>query len=169
VLTFCDVSLFPEGTIFELLSQSYRGLLELFPDQRAQLTMAWQETDEFACRTYGTRVARCFFLSTVGDVLVGMASFDPRLLPARAIVGQNCVLPAHRGRGFGRAQIEHVISLIHTTPDFAASTIIEVTTGSHEYFAPARRMYRSLGFVEAARASSDLGGNVTYALSQPAA
>ncbi|MGE5296039.1 MAG: GNAT family N-acetyltransferase, partial [Solirubrobacterales bacterium] len=57
----------------------------------------------------------------------------------------------HRGRGYGRKQIEEVLRRfrgmgIRTT---------RVTTCDHPFFSPARRMYLACGFGEVRRIVSD--------------
>ena len=49
---------------------------------------------------------------------------------------------AHRGKGVGRAMLGHIIAEARTR----AYARLSLETGSTEAFAPARRLYESLGF-----------------------
>jgi putative acetyltransferase len=50
---------------------------------------------------------------------------------------------AERGRGAGRAVLEHIISVAHQR----GYTRLSLETGTHAAFEPAHRLYRSKGFV----------------------
>jgi GNAT superfamily N-acetyltransferase len=78
------------------------------------------------------------------DVVDRTASYDPRPGPSYSVIGQNCVLPEYRGRGFGSRQILEILGR------FRAKNVAlaRVTTSEHPFFIPARTMYRDLGFRE---------------------
>ena len=59
----------------------------------------------------------------------------------------SCVLPAFRGRGFGRMQIKEVLGRLKGE----GFKRVLVRTGEHRFFAAARRMYVACGFREVRR------------------
>ncbi|MBN1515797.1 GNAT family N-acetyltransferase [Candidatus Sumerlaeota bacterium] len=148
-LQFRPLSAFQAGTIHDLLSECYASLLADLsePEHRAILQRQWQETDQFAFAMKDTPVGDCFFITCRQDVPIGMGSFDPRSLPGSASIGQNCVLPAYRGKGYGKFQLRHILALLRLRH---ASKII-VVTSAHPFFLPAQRMYQSCGFQETCR------------------
>lgn len=145
-LSFEPISLFPPGTLADIIGRSYAELLEKWPDGWNDEPRKWGDLDRDAYAFQDT-VGQCFFVSRLGGEIVGMASYDPRPGPAYGIVGQNCVLPAFRGRGFGKLQVLEVLRRIKERGMRAA----RVTTGEHPFFIPALGMYRSLGFKETRR------------------
>jgi ribosomal protein S18 acetylase RimI-like enzyme len=145
-LSFAPISLYPAGTLADIIGRSYAELLEKWPDGWKDEPPKWADLDH-AAFAFPDSVGRCFFISSLGAETVGMASYDPRPGPAYGAVGQNCVLPEFRGRGFGKLQILEVLRRLRDRGMKAA----RVTTSSHPFFAPALRMYRSLGFKDIRR------------------
>lgn len=74
-----------------------------------------------------------------------MGSYDPREEPERGIVGWNCILPGHRGKGYGRAQIEEILRIFRSRGIRKAFVI----TLDADLYVPAQRMYEACGFVRA--------------------
>lgn len=145
-LSFEPISLFPPGTLAEIIGRSYAELLEKWPDGWTDEPRKWADLDRDAY-AFPETVGKCFFVSRLAGETVGMASFDPRPGPAYGIVGQNCVLPEFRGRGFGKLQVLEILRRIRDGRMKAA----RVTTSEHPFFVPALRMYRSLGFKDIRR------------------
>ena len=145
-LFFEPISLFPPGTLADIVGRSYAELLEKWPDGWTDEPRKWADLDRYAY-AFPDSVGRCFFISRLGGEIAGMASFDPRPGPAYGIVGQNCVLPAFRGRGFGKLQVLEVLRRLKEREMRAA----RVTTSEHPFFVPALRMYRSLSFKDIRR------------------
>lgn len=160
VLQFCPISEFEQGTIYDLLCESYAPLVDVFPQHADALRQQWQETDTFAFSMRDTPVAECFFITCYQNVPIGMGSFDPRELPVSARVGQNCLLPTYQGSGYGKLQIQHILDRLKKR---GASKII-VVTGLHPFFLPAQRMYLSCGFCEARRFPGDFSECIQYEL-----
>jgi len=73
-------------------------------------------------------------------------AYDPRPFP-EAIVGQNCIVPEYRGKGFGRLQLRHLLAMLKSK-GFEKAT---VTTTDNPFFEPAQRMYQACGFAEVKR------------------
>jgi GNAT superfamily N-acetyltransferase len=145
-LTFEPISLFARGELAEIIAKSYAELVEKWPDPWEREREKWEDYDRQAFDHPDT-VGRCIFVSCLERKPVGSASYDPRPGPSYAIVGQNCVLPEYRCRGFGRRQILEILGR------FKAQEIrrARVTTSEHPFFLPAVRMYRDLGFQEIRR------------------
>lgn len=65
-------------------------------------------------------------------------------MPEFGIIGHNCILPEFRGKGIGKQQILEIIKRFSSVGTKKA----KVSTCSHSFFLPARRMYISCGFIE---------------------
>lgn len=139
------------GLLAELLESSYASLLEALPRREADLLRTeWFEQDA-AVHAHPDTVGSCGFLLLAAGNPVGFIAFDPRRCPL-AELGHVCVIPSHQGRGRARAAVEHVASHL-SARGFSA---IEVRTGSHAFFAPARALYERCGFRERSREAGTL-------------
>jgi ribosomal protein S18 acetylase RimI-like enzyme len=145
-LTFAPISLFSPGTLADLLHKSYQGLVEKWPGRWDKEAGNWDDFDRQAF-AHPETVGRCVFVSRLGDESVGLASYDPRQAPRYGIIGQNCVVPEYRGRGFGR---QHILEILRRFREREIRTA-RVTTSEHPFFCHALRMYQSLGFKETRR------------------
>ncbi|HVP91036.1 MAG TPA: GNAT family N-acetyltransferase [Terriglobales bacterium] len=145
-LMFAPISLFSPGMLADIVRRSYAELIERSPLHWAGEAAKW---DDFDRETFAhpETVGKCLFVSRLDDETVGLASYDPREAPSYGIVGQNCVLPEFRGRGFGTLQISEILRRFREKEIRTA----RVTTSGHPFFLPARRMYESLGFKEVRR------------------
>jgi GNAT superfamily N-acetyltransferase len=147
-LRFEPICVLAPGDLAVIIGRSYAALIAEAPDLWGGESVKWEDFDRraFACPA---AEGRCVFVSRLGQEPVGLASYDPRPAPAYGEIGQNCVLPRFRGRGFGSLQVAEVLRR------FKAMGIKEarVTTSGHPFFEPARRMYGGLGFREARRFS----------------
>ena len=138
--------MFPAGTLAMNIGRSYAELLEKWPRAWEKESEKWEEFDRQAFAHPDT-IGRCVFVSRLGHQSVGLASYDPRPRPHYGVVGQNCVVPEFRGRGFGKRQILEILKRFIEARIGAAS----VTTSAHPFFIPALTMYRDLGFRETTR------------------
>lgn len=86
-----------------------------------------------------------------------MGSYDPRQEPERGIIGWNCVVPEHQGKGLGKAQIQELLRIFRNRGIRKAC----VTTTDEEFFVPAQRTYEACGF-ERVRKTKD--NNIEYEL-----
>ena len=163
-LCFRPIVEFEPGTLQVLLTESYATLLEALPRHAELLRRQWDEKDAFAFSAQDAAVADCFFVTCLGGRAIGMGSVDPRGVPARGRIGQNCILPEHRGRGFGAGQLREMVRRL---AERGASTLC-VSTGEHPFFLPARRMHESCGFQEVNRSVGPLGRLVHLELKVPA-
>ena len=146
LLTFEPVSLFSAGELADIIDRSYAELLEKWPGPWEHEREKWRDFDRQAFAHPDT-VGKCVFVSCLERTPVGLASYDPRPGPSHAVIGQNCVLPEYRGRGFGKRQILEILGR------FTAGKIrlARVTTSEHPFFIPAGTLYRDLGFQEIRR------------------
>ncbi len=145
---------FERGTLFDLLRESYAGLLEAKPAWAATYEARWQRFDDevFA---HPDVIGGRLLVSYLDGNPIGLVSWDPRRLPQEGRIGQNCIVPRHRRQGYGSAQVRATVSILK---DKGAQRIV-VDTASHPFFAPARMMYLACGFREISRTQSeDFGG-----------
>jgi GNAT superfamily N-acetyltransferase len=144
---------FERGTLFELLCESYAGLLEAMPSWAATYRERWRQFDDFVF-DHPDSIGR-LLVFCIDDCPLGFVSWDPQGLPQEGRIGQNCIVPAERGKGYGKAQIRKAVSIL--TGQGARRIVVD--TGSHPFFAPAWRMYLACGFREVSRTpTDDFGG-----------
>jgi GNAT superfamily N-acetyltransferase len=149
-LAFEPIRMLAPGGLAGIVLRSYAALVAGAPDLWAGERAKWEDFDRQAFANV--------FVTRLGREAVGLASFDPRLAPASGEIGQNCVLPEYRGRGFGRRQIAEVLRRFKAVGIRNAY----VTTSAHPFFVPARKMYEGLGFRETRRFAG--GPDPRYAL-----
>jgi ribosomal protein S18 acetylase RimI-like enzyme len=145
-LIFEPISRFAPGDLAEIVARSYAALVESSPEVWGREREKWEDFDRRAFASPDT-VGRCVFVSRFGPEPVGLGSYDPRPGPVYGEIGQNCVLPEFRGRGFGSRQVREILGRFETLGIRTA----RVTTSGHPFFEPARRMYEGLGFREIRR------------------
>jgi GNAT superfamily N-acetyltransferase len=134
------------GILYSLLFQSYADLLESDPIHWKPEENNWNEFDRDAFE-HPEAVGACVFLCCHARNIIGFASFDPRQAPKIGIIGHNCILPAFRGQGFGKQQINEILYRF-TMLGIQTAT---VTTNDNPFFVPAQRMYKSCGFQKKSR------------------
>ena len=135
-----------KGTIFSTLRKCYQNLLETFPSYQRILFQDWRSYEDGVFKHPST-VGRCGFFSYNRKKLLGFVSWDPRKRPDMGIIGHNCILPEFQGKGYGKMQINEIIRILRAEK----FQNIKVTTGEHEFFVPAQKMYESSGFKEKRR------------------
>ncbi len=135
------------GLIADLLASSYGPLLEQLPAVKvSELRRDWADYDD-AVRAEPDTIGDSGFLTALGAHVIGFASWDPRGWPCLGKIGHNCIVPAYQGHGYGRRQIEEVLSLFRRK----GFRRVQVRTDEHPFFEPARRMYERCGFEFVAR------------------
>jgi GNAT superfamily N-acetyltransferase len=139
-LIFNEIAKYEPGIIRDLLFASYAEILD------QDLQEQFRQFDREVFENPGT-VGACTFITTSGSDIVGMVSFDPRHAPELGIIGHNCILPDHQGKGFGKQQIIEILRRLKVRHIKRAT----VTTSENPFFEPARRMYLSCGFIETER------------------
>ena len=141
MIEFKELKEFNRGIIFKLLCQSYSGLLKLLPEYDVEYKSSWKAEDDNAFNFPDT-IGKCAFISVLNNEPIGFVSWDPRKIPEEGIIGQNCIVPFHQGKGFGKIQIQKVMEMFLSE----STRIIKVTTVNHPFFIPSRKMYLSCGF-----------------------
>ena len=81
-------------------------------------------------------------VTEIENRIVGFATYSLDEKRKVGIVGNNAVDPKYQSRGIGTEQIREVLARMTAK----GMRIAEVKTGTSEAFAPARRMYETLGF-----------------------
>jgi GNAT superfamily N-acetyltransferase len=148
LLTLAPISLFQPGLLSDLIQRSYAGLVEEWPMYWKQESEKWAAFDRQAF-AHPDSIGKCVFVSCLDAEAIGLASYDPRQEPQYGLIGQNCILPEYRGRGFGKLQILEILRRFRERNTRAA----RVTTSEHPFFLPARNMYQNLGFKEIRRST----------------
>lgn len=148
VLAFKALCDFPRGTIFSLLGRSYSEWASADPGLLQEWERGWRQYDEDVHCTPDT-IGQSGFVSCLAGSAIGFGSWDPREFPT-AHVGHNCILPAFRGNGYGTVQLERITTLLRN----AGFTRAVARTGDVAFFAAAKRMYESCGFVTVASHAS---------------
>lgn len=143
------------GTIYRLLSESYKAFLNENPHCRESWQRDWRNYDSDVS-SHPDTIGECGFFSYADRKLAGFASFDPRGHPERAIIGHNCILPAFRRKGYGKIQLRELVWVLEKSGFHKAI----VMTATHEYFVPAVRMYKSCGFRETGNSGTDEGSGL---------
>jgi GNAT superfamily N-acetyltransferase len=159
MIEFKKFGKYHEGIIFSLLSRSYQAYFQYDPKIEAVWKQAWAEYDQSVFENPET-VGASGFISSIGGCVIGFASWDPRQYPC-GVIGHNCVLPKFRGKGYGVAQVKEVLRILKGS----GFREVEVTTGAHEFFQPAQKVYKACGFEELERGFVDENsfyGTVTY-------
>jgi len=85
----------------------------------------------------------CCIITTLNNEIVGFICWDPRNLPEYAIIGDNCIITKHKGKGYGKLQLREAIDRITRS----GGKKVFVSTSNANGFVPAQRMYESVGFV----------------------
>ncbi len=155
-ITFRRIESLGPGDILSLLKRSYAR----WPRRNEHLD-AWARADR-AFFEHPDTVGACCIVTFQAARPVGFVSWDPRERPT-ARIGHNCVLPDFQGKGIGKAQLQNALGLLRRQ----GFSRVHVRTGGEAFFAPARSMYRSCGFIEAGWAgpnSSTPCGTVDYHL-----
>lgn len=155
-IEFKKISGFHRGILFELLTDAYS-----FDSRYGQYWSSdWRAFDDFFFDN--AEIAdRCGFITTLRDEAIGFASWDPRNMPEYAVIGHNCVATKHKGRGWGKMQLQEAVTRIMQND---VEKIIVTTDGS---LIPAQRMYESIGFKECQRRKNEdcpdfTGGYIDY-------
>jgi GNAT superfamily N-acetyltransferase len=135
-----------KGLIFSILSRSYNELIMAIPSYKSSLVENWKSYEQEVYKNPST-IGKCGFITLVDGNPVGFASWDPRGGPKVGLIGHNCILPDFRNKSFGKMQVKEIIRILREQKFHS----IIVTTGEHEFFLPAQKMYESCGFIEERR------------------
>ena len=145
-IKFTTIKFERPGIFAEMLERCYEELVSDDPEIWESERLNWEDFDREVF--YDLDNADDFiFLTRCCDAIVGFASYFDSPVPGVAVIGHNCIIPEYRGNGFGRMQIEEILWRLKA----AGYKCVNVTTNDHEFFQPARRMFRSMGFKEVSR------------------
>lgn len=145
-LTFALISRYRPGALSDLIHRSYAGLIQERPAYWKQEGEKWDDFDRQSFAHPDT-IGKCVFVSCLDDESIGLASYDPRHAPRYGLIGQNCILPEYRGKGFGKQQILEILRRFGESH----TRLARVSTSEHPFFGPALKMYQGLGFKETRR------------------
>ncbi|MHC4537066.1 MAG: GNAT family N-acetyltransferase [Planctomycetota bacterium] len=155
MIQYKTIENFNPGIFLEITKRCYEPLFNYFPDKKSEFHQQWEESDK---ATFDhPAIGKCVFVSCINEKPIGFASWDPRIKPV-GIIGQNCILPEYQGKGFGKKQILKVIEIVKKS----GFQKIRVTTGDHEFFIPAHKMYEGCGFKEIKMITGELFDLVEY-------
>jgi len=146
MIEYRNTSEFNRGILFDLLIRSYGEWLLEHPMHENDLKREWQTFDSEAF-DHSDTIGTCVRITCKNGNPIGLFSWDPRKLPEEGIIGQNCIIPEERNKGYGRKQIKEMVRLFKRK----GTRIISVTTAGERFFLPARKMYLACGFKEVKR------------------
>jgi len=155
MIEFKQANEFERRIIYKLLCKSYIELLKAKPDCAEKYKADWKKIDDDTF-DYPDSIGRCVLISTLNDDPIGFISWDPRRTPEEGKIGQNCIVPSYRGKGYGKLQIQKVLEILQAK----ATRIIRVTTDNYPFFVPAQKTYLSCGFREGGRSHTDAYGGL---------
>ena len=141
---FRDIEPDDKGILERLLTRSYLALKELNEVPWIPDDAIWQVYDDCIFGRLGSTNEEVF-LTDVDGGIVGFASFS--FEGTSGWIGRNAVIPEQSGKGIGTAQANEAIRRCRSLE----IETLEVVTGAHPFFLPARRMYLRVGFQEADR------------------
>jgi GNAT superfamily N-acetyltransferase len=144
-LTFEPLDGYPHGILEQMQIESYAGL-HVSDAVRAEIEHHWRKVDDLAFDNFDT-VGRNMFITCLAGKPIGLGAYDPRRGPEIGVIGQNCILPPYRNKGYGQRQILEILRRMRERQIRKAV----VSTGEDDFFAPARRMYLACGFHETRR------------------
>jgi GNAT superfamily N-acetyltransferase len=139
-------------TVFELLKRAWAPLWNPGLEEKIRRF-------DFEVTENPETVGACTFITCLDLQPVGMASYDPRPGPERGIIGWNCVVPEHQGKGIGREQIQEILRILRVRGFYKAC----VTTTDGDFFVPAQRTYEACGFVRMRKTEDN---NIEYEFDQ---
>ncbi len=106
-MNFCKISEFDRGTLYRQLVDGYSF------DSRWKecFEKDWIEYDDFFFDN-PDMADKCGFITVLDGDPIGHISWDPRNMPKYVQIGHNCILPKHKGNGYGKRQLQEAIDRI---------------------------------------------------------
>jgi RimJ/RimL family protein N-acetyltransferase len=134
-IKFKKISDFNRGIIFELLKDAYS-----FDSRFEERWISnWEDCDDFYFDNLEI-ADRYGFITTLDDEPIGFAVWDPRNMPEYAEIGYNCIVSKHKGKGYGKIQLQEAVDRI------SKSDVRKILVTTDDVLAPAQGMYESVGF-----------------------
>ena len=155
MIIYKNILEFERGTFYKLLCESYKELLERMPDYKNEYKNNWKKFDYNIFNNPNT-IGKYVLVSVVNENPIGFVSWDPRRVPESGEIGQNCIISAYRGNGYGKLQIQKVLSIFQNESTKDA----KVTTADHPFYDAAKKMYLSCGFKEAGTSYTEKYGGL---------
>jgi len=135
-IEFKKLSNFNRGLLYKLLSDAY-----LFNSKYEETYKEkWLADDKFFFDNINIGDKYCF-ITTLNGEAIGFLAWDPRNLPEYAIIGDNCIIPKHKGKGYGRLQLQEAVNRI------TCNDVKRIFVSTNNDLIPAQKMYESVGFV----------------------
>lgn len=134
-LRFHKLSDFNRGILYQLLTDAY-SFNSGYEEQNRERWLA-DERFFFDNKDIGDKYC---LVTVLDDEPIGFVAWDPRNLPEYAIIGDNCIASKHKGKGYGKLQLQEAVKRMvqHGAKRIYVSTDDELI--------PAQRMYESVGF-----------------------
>lgn len=134
-IEFRKITEFPRGTLAALLKEGY----SFEPKFERDFHKQWQEFDDFFYDN--PRIAEFSgFMTVLDGKPIGFVSWNPSKLPELTEVGHNCILPEHKGKGYGKRQMREAVRRM------AAQGPKRIVVWTNELLVPAQHTYESAGF-----------------------
>ena len=135
-ITFHKLSDFPRGTFYRLLSEAY-SFDRTYEERCGE---RWHSDEAFFFENLERIGNQYCIITALGSEPIGLIAWDPRHLPEYAIIGDNCILPAHKGKGYGKRQLQAAVDRI------VARGAKRIYVSTDNALIPAQRMYERVGF-----------------------
>lgn len=132
---FNKLSSFNRGILYKLLSEAYSFNSNI----EASYKEKWLADDKFFFDDLSIGNEYCF-ITTLNGEAIGFLAWDPRNLPCYAIIGDNCIVPKHKGKGYGKLQLQEAVNRI------TKSGAKKIYVSTNNELIPAQKMYEGVGF-----------------------
>jgi ribosomal protein S18 acetylase RimI-like enzyme len=135
-IKFKKLSNFKRGILYKLLSDAYSF------NYKYEVTCKekWLADDKFFFDDLSIGDKYCF-ITTLNDEAIGFLAWDPRNLPEYAIIGDNCIIPKYKGKGYGKLQLQEAVNRI------IQNDVKKIFVSTNNDLIPAQKMYESVGFI----------------------
>lgn len=134
-IEFRSITDYPRGFLRELLIAAY----SFNPAYQKKDDNKWIEFDNFFY-DHPNIAEKCGFVTVLDGKPIGHISWDPRNLPAYAVIGHNCIIPSQKGKGYGKMQLAEAVRRIRLSP------VEKIIVSTNSDLLPAQRNYESVGF-----------------------
>jgi ribosomal protein S18 acetylase RimI-like enzyme len=150
---FKKINEFSHGILVELLADAYSfnvNIEKAFKDK-------WIEDDRFFFDNLHI-ADKCCFITVLEDEAIGFIAWDPRNMPEYAIIGDNCIVSKHKGKGFGKLQLQEAIKRI------TQNEVKRIIVTTNATLISAQKNYESLGFTicQTRKSEGILGDYIDY-------
>ena len=134
-IEFKKLSDFSRGILYGLLSDAY-SFNSKYEDSCKE---KWLVDDKFFFDNLSIGDKYCF-ITTLNDEAIGFLAWDPRNLPEYAIIGDNCIISKHKGKGYGKLQLQEAVNRI------TRNDVKKIYVSTNNDLIPAQKIYESIGF-----------------------